>query len=352
MAVLVTGGAGFIGSHTCVELLMRGLDVVVVDDYSNSSPAALDAVRRIAGRGVVAYEMDLRSRGPLGRIFREHPIEAVIHFAAKKAVGESCQIPLDYYDVNVAGTINLLRTMLAHDVPRLVFSSSCSIYGGAHNAPIAEGDQTGPTNPYARSKLMCEQILADACARYRNLSVISLRYFNPIGAHHSRTLGETPKGMPNNVVPYMMQVALGRLRRLQVFGTDYDTPDGTGVRDYIHVMDVAEAHGLALDHLDDRTGMRAFNLGTGSGISVLQLLAAFQDVNRITVPYEIAGRRPGDVATLIADASRIEKEWGWRTTRDLQAMLRDAWLSQTLHPDAEPYGPDLACPRPEDVEYA
>lgn len=293
--VLVTGGAGFIGSHTCVELLSRGHDVVVADNYTNSSPAALDSVRALAGRPVTAYELDVRDHQALGRVFASHPIEAVIHFAAKKAVGESMQIPLEYFDINLAGTTNLLRTMHARDVRKLVFSSSCSIYGDQYAEPITEADQPRPTNPYARLKLICEQILADACARYAELSMIALRYFNPVGGHPSGLLGEDPRGVPNNVMPYMMQVAVGRLEKLTVFGTDYDTPDGSGVRDYIHVMDVAEAHCVA-------------------------------------VPYEIAGRRPGDAASAIADPSRVDKEWGWRTRRDLRAMCADAWRFQSLHP--------------------
>ena len=334
--VLVTGGAGFIGSHTCVELLARGHDVVVVDNYSNSSPAALDAVRYLAGRPVIAHELDMRDNQALDQVFTRHSIDAVIHFAAKKAVGESMLIPLEYFDINLAGTTNLLRTMHEHGVHKLVFSSSCSIYGDQYAAPITEDDLPAPANPYARSKLICEQILADACTRYPEFSMIALRYFNPVGGHPSGKLGEDPHGVPNNVMPYMMQVAVGRLEKLTVFGTDYDTPDGSGVRDYIHVMDVAEAHCVAMDHLADCNGLRTLNIGTGAGVSVLQLLATFQDVCRVTVPHEIAGRRPGDVGTLIADPSRVEKEWGWRTTRDLRTMCADAWRFQSLHPNGYP----------------
>lgn len=333
MAVLVTGGAGFIGSHTCVELLARGHDVVVADDYSNSSPAALDAVRALAGRPVTACELDLRDHRALDQVFARYQIEAVIHFAAKKAVSESLRIPIDYFDINIGGTTSLLRAMLSHNVRNLVFSSSCSIYGDQYSAPIVEEDQPCPTNPYARSKLICEQILADTCARYRDFSVIALRYFNPVGGHPSGSLGEDPRGIPLNVMPYMMQVAGGRRDKLTVYGDDYDTPDGSGVRDYIHVMDVAEAHCVALDHLADETGLRALNIGTGTGVSVLQLRAAFASVCGVPVPYEIAGRRPGDVGTLIADPSLVQKLWGWRTTRDLPAMCRDAWRFQQLHPD-------------------
>ena len=331
--VLVTGGAGFIGSHTCAELLARGHEVVVVDNYSNSSPAALAAIAGLAGRPVVAHELDMRDHHALDEVFARYPIDAVIHFAAKKAVGESMLIPLEYFDINLAGTTNLLRAMNEHGVHKLVFSSSCSIYGGQYAAPVTEEDPPAPTNPYARSKLICEQILADACRRYPEFSMIALRYFNPVGGHPSGKLGEDPHGVPNNVMPYMMQVAVGRLEKLTVFGTDYDTPDGSAVRDYIHVMDVAEAHCVAMERLTDANGLRTLNIGTGTGVSVLQLLATFQDVCGVIVRHEIAGRRAGDVGMLIADPSRVEKEWGWRTTRDLRAMCADAWRFQSLHPN-------------------
>jgi UDP-glucose 4-epimerase len=332
VTILVTGGAGFIGSHTCVELLSRGHSVVVADDHSNSSPAALAAIRDVSGGELITHAIDLRDQESMDKLFTSHQIDAVIHFAAKKSVRESVQIPLDYYSINVGCTISLIQTMLKHDVRHLVFSSSCSIYGGRYSAPISEDDEKRPTNPYAHSKLMCEQILSDTCRRHPDFSVIALRYFNPIGAHPSGYLGEDPRGVPSNILPYMMQVAVGRLERLEVYGNDYDTIDGTGVRDYIHVMDVAEAHCLALDHMDDEAGMSAFNIGTGGGISVLQLLATFGEVNGITIPYRMVGRQPGDVGTLIADPSRIEKVWGWTTSRDMQAMCRDAWQFQRLHP--------------------
>jgi UDP-glucose 4-epimerase len=325
MAILVTGGAGFIGSHTCLELLRRGYHVVVADDYSNSSPTALAAVREVSGLDLTAYEVDVRDQRALGQVFSEHHVDAVIHFAARKSVRESVDVPLDYYGTNVACTISLIETMLEHDVHRLVFSSSCSIYGDRYSRPIAEGDEPGPTNPYARSKLICEQILADACRAHPGLSVIALRYFNPIGAHPSGLVGEDPQGVPGNVLPFMMQV-----------GDDYDTLDGTGVRDYIHVMDVAEAHCVALDHIRTETGKQAFNLGTGCGVSVLQLLATFQEISGTSIPYQIVGRKRGDVATLIADPSRVEELWGWRTARDLPAMCRDAWRFQGLHPGGYP----------------
>lgn len=332
MSILVTGGSGFIGSHTCVELLRRGHDVIVIDNYSNSSPAALDAVRTIAGRDLVAYEADMRDARALDEVFAAHRIHSVIHFAAYKSVRESVEIPLDYYGNNIGSTVGLLEAMVRHDVRKLVFSGSCSIYGGRYSSPIGEDDATGPTNPYASTKLMCEQILADACRRWAELSAVSLRYFNPIGAHASGELGEDPKGVPSNVLPYMLQVAVGRRERLQVYGGDWDTPDGSGVRDYIHVMDLAEAHCVAMEHLDEEAGLRAFNLGTGTGVSVLQLIAAVEEASGVAIPYEIVARKPGDVATLIADPSRIEKTWGWRTSRDLSQMCKDAWQFQSRYP--------------------
>jgi UDP-glucose 4-epimerase len=330
--VLVTGGAGFIGSHTCVDLLEHGYEVVVVDNYSNSSPAALDRIQKIAGRPLIGYVADLRDRHALDGVFERHPIDAVIHFAAKKAVGESMSIPIDYYDINLAGTTSLLRSMHAHGVHQLVFSSSCSIYGEAAGVPLTEDDEAKPTNPYARSKWICEQILRDACARYPELSTVALRYFNPIGAHPSGLLGEVPNGVPNNVVPYLMQVAVGRLEQLSVFGDDYATPDGTAVRDYIHVLDVVAGHRVAMEHLADEAGLRVFNLGTGVGTSVLQLVAALSEACGRELPFTITDRRPGDVASLIADPGRVRRAWGWQATRDLRDMCRDAWQFQRLNP--------------------
>jgi UDP-glucose 4-epimerase len=332
MTVLVTGGAGFIGSHTCVELLDQGHQVVVIDDHSNSHPVALQRVELITGRPVTAYAVDLRDGAAMSDVFRRHPIDAVIHFAAKKAVGESTQIPLEYYDINVGGTVVLLRVMAQHGVSRLVFSSSCSIYGDTTQVPLAEDAPAAPTNPYARSKWMCEQVLADACRRDRDLSVIALRYFNPVGAHPGGLLGEDPYGVPNNLMPYLAQVAVGWRTELNVFGDDYPTADGTGVRDYIHVADVANAHRVALDHLTDTIGFQVFNLGTGVGTSVLQLVAAFREASGHSIPVRIVGRRPGDVAELVADPSRVAGAWGWRTSRDVAAMCRDAIRFQRLNP--------------------
>jgi UDP-glucose 4-epimerase len=327
--VLVTGGAGFIGSHTCVDLLEHDYDVVVVDNYSNSNPAALERVQKIAGRPLIAYETDVRDRHGLSEVFTAHSIDAVIHFAGKKAVGESMQIPLDYHDINVGGTAGLLRVMVEHGVHDVVFSSSCSIYGETEKLPLTEDDPAGPTNPYARSKWICEQILSDACDRYAEMHAIALRYFNPTGAHPSGFLGEDPLGVPNNIVPYLMQVAVGRLEQLSVFGGDYDTPDGTAIRDYIHVLDVAAGHRVALERLHDEPGKRVLNLGTGVGTSVLELVAALSDAVGRDLPYRIVDRRPGDVRALIADPSKVNAAWGWRAERDLADMCRDAWRFQS-----------------------
>ncbi|MFD8391375.1 UDP-glucose 4-epimerase GalE [Streptomyces sp. NPDC059680] len=332
--VLVTGGAGFIGSHTCVELLDHGYEVVVVDNHVNSSPEALDRVAKVAGRPLAAvHRVDVRDRKALSEVFAAHPVDAVIHFAARKAVGESVALPVEYYDTNVGGTCTLLSVMHEHGVHRLVFSSSCSVYGDADTVPLTEQSPVAPTNPYARTKLTGESILQDVCAHLADMKVLALRYFNPVGAHPSGLLGEDPRGVPNNLMPYVAQVAVGRREQLSVFGDDYPTPDGTGVRDYIHVVDVAEGHRVALEHLDDRPGMRVFNLGTGAGTSVLQLVAAFGEVSGRPVPYRIVGRRAGDVAELVADASAVADAWGWTTTRDLTAMCRDAWRFQERNPD-------------------
>jgi UDP-glucose 4-epimerase len=330
--ILVTGGAGFIGSHTCLELLEHGYEVVVVDNHSNSSPRALERVQKLAGRPLIAHEVDIRDREALGDVFAAHPVDAVIHFAAKKAVGESMQIPLAYYDINVGGTATLLRVMEAHGVQQMVFSSSCSIYGNAVRLPLDEDAPASPTNPYARSKWICEQMLSDACASNPELSVIALRYFNPVGAHPSGELGEDPTGVPNNLMPYLAQVAVGRIEEVTLFGADYPTPDGTCVRDYIHIVDLADGHRLALEHLTDETGLRVLNLGAGVGVSVLELLTAFGQACGTPLPHRIAARRPGDVPELIADPRRVERVWGWRTTRDIAAMCADAWRFQQLNP--------------------
>ncbi|HEY9375435.1 UDP-glucose 4-epimerase GalE [Streptomyces sp.] len=331
--VLVTGGAGFIGSHTCVELLRSGHEVVVLDDHSNSSPEALERVAKIAGRPIAAaHTADVRDRRALDAVFASHSIDAVIHFAAKKAVGESVRIPLAYYDINVGGTTALVSAMHDHGVHRLVFSSSCSIYGDATTVPLTEDSPAAPTNPYARTKWTCEQILADLSRNLPGLNVLALRYFNPAGAHPTGLLGEDPRGVPNNIMPFLAQIAVGRREELSVFGDDYPTPDGTGIRDYIHVVDVAEGHRAALDHIDDEPGMRVFNLGTGRGSSVLELVHTFEQVSGRPIPHRITERRPGDVAELVADPARVAAAWGWTARRDLTAMCRDAWTFQQQNP--------------------
>lgn len=330
MTILVTGGAGFIGSHTCVELAASGYDVAVVDDFSNSLPGVMDAVRDLAGREIAVHQADIRDAAALGKVFDSHDVSAVIHFAAKKAVGESTMIPLEYFDVNIGGTVSLLRAMTSHGVNKLVFSSSCSIYGDGYSRPIAESDRPEPANPYARSKLVCEQIIEAAGAANLDLAAISLRYFNPAGAHPSGVLGERPRGVPGNIVPHIMKVAAGQLEKLHIFGGDYDTADGTAVRDYVHVMDVAQAHVVALDHLDDQDGPRTLNLGTGRGFSVLELVRAFEQACDVSLPYTITARRPGDVASLVAEASLARRLWGWQTSRDVKDLLRDAWRFEQM----------------------
>ncbi|MFI9771240.1 UDP-glucose 4-epimerase GalE [Streptomyces sp. NPDC052415] len=331
--ILVTGGAGFIGSHTCVELLRAGDEVVVLDDHSNSSPEALERIAKIAGRPIAAAHVaDVRDRRALDAVFTSHPIDAVIHFAAKKAVGESVRIPLAYYDINVGGTTALISAMHAHGVHRLVFSSSCSVYGDATTVPLTEESPAAPTNPYANTKLTCERILSDLCRHVPELRVLALRYFNPAGAHPTGLLGEDPRGVPNNIMPFLTQIAVGRRDGLNVFGDDYPTPDGTGIRDYIHVVDVAEGHRTALDHIDDEPGMRVFNLGTGRGASVLELVRAFEAASGRPIPYRVTARRAGDVAELVADPAKVTPAWGWTAQRDLTAICRDAWNFQQHNP--------------------
>ncbi len=330
--VLVTGGAGFIGSHTCVELLAHDWEVVAVDNFVNSSRVVFERIAEIAGRGVHVVEADVRDRAALDAVFTARRIDAVIHFAAFKAVGESVAKPLAYYDNNLRSLTTLLDAMAAHDVHDLVFSSSCSIYGAVDRVPIDEDTPANPTNPYARSKWMGERILDDACLADPGLNATALRYFNPTGAHESGRLGEDPRGIPNNVMPYLMQVAIGRLPRLQVFGCDYATVDGTGVRDYLHVMDVAEGHRVALERLTGERGFRVLNLGTGTGTSVLELVAAFRTACGREIPYQIVDRRPGDVDALVADPARAVARLGWRARRGLAEMCRDAWAFQVANP--------------------
>jgi UDP-glucose 4-epimerase len=343
MAILVTGGAGFIGSHVCVELLERGHDVVVVDNFSNSSPLALAAVRELADGELVLFEADIRDQDAMDHVLTEHSIDVVVHLAGMKAISESLHLPLEYYDANISGALTLLQAMTRQGVSRLVFSSSCSIYGDQFTRPIREDDQKSPINPYSRSKLVCEQIMADACARFENLAVIALRYFNPAGAHPSGLLGEAPPGTPGNLMPHMMRVADGRLKRLQVFGSDHPTADGSPVRDFIHVLDVARAHGLAVERTSGSPGFRALNIGTGVGVSVLGLIATFEETCGVTVPYELAERRAGEASSAVADPSLVAAQWGWRTSLDIKDMCRDAWRFQRAHPlgygSAIPAGP-------------
>ena len=329
--VLVTGGAGFIGSHTCVELLDSGRDVVVLDDHSNSTPAVLDRIRELAGRDLVAYRGDVRDRALLDRILSDHPVDAVVHFAARKAVGESFDMPLEYWDVNVGGTTALVRALVDHGVGDLVFSSSCSVYGHGGGRPLTEEDLPAPANPYARTKWVCEQLLEDACRRHPELRVLALRYFNPAGAHPSGLLGEDPVGAPRNLMPVLAQVAVGRLAQVEVLGTDWPTRDGSCVRDYLHVVDVAVGHRLALDHLA-APGLAVRNLGTGVGTSVLELVATFEEACGRRLPVRRSGRRPGDVAALVADPGRVAREWGWRPRRTVAEMCADAWRFQRLNP--------------------
>ncbi len=334
MAILVTGGTGYIGSHTVVELLNAGSDVVIVDNLSNSKLCVLDRIESITGKRPVFYQVDLLDADALDAVFAKHPeINAVIHFAGLKAVGESCQLPLKYYHNNLTGTFILLEKMAKYNVNRIVFSSSATVYGMPKSVPIREDFPLSTTNPYGETKLMIERIMKDACAANKALSVSILRYFNPIGAHESGTIGEDPKGIPNNLLPYVAKVAAGKLPHLNVFGNDYPTPDGTGVRDYIHVVDLALAHLKALDRTEKVQGIEYFNIGTGVGYSVLQIVAAFEKAYGSEVKYVIADRRPGDIAECYADPSKAAEILGWRAERDLAKMCEDSARWQKMNPD-------------------
>jgi UDP-glucose 4-epimerase len=333
MRVLVCGGAGYIGSHTCVVLAERGHEVVIADNFCNSSPVVLDRLAQLIGRTPDARNVDVRDAAALAALFAEQRFDAVIHFAALKAVGESCEQPLAYFDNNISGTISLLRAMREAGVGRLVFSSSATVYGDPQTVPIDEDAPLSSTNPYGRTKLVMEQLIGDVCAADTGLQAISLRYFNPVGAHPSGLIGEAPNGVPNNLMPYICQVAAGKRERLQIFGGDWPTVDGTGVRDYIHVMDLARAHAHALEALVDVRGHLPLNLGAGRGISVLQLLRAFEAASGRGIPYRIVDRRAGDVAEVYADPARAQRLLGWRTELDVDAMCRDAWRWQSANPD-------------------
>lgn len=333
MKVLVTGGAGYIGSHTCVELLNAGNDVIVVDNFCNSHRESLLRVQRITGRELTLIEADVRHRAALEVVFTAHKIDAVVHFAGLKAVGESVTQPLRYYQNNVAGTLTLCEVMAEHNVFNLVFSSSATVYGDPHAVPIREDFPLSATNPYGQSKLMVEDILRDLGKADPRWNVALLRYFNPVGAHTSGLIGEDPNGIPNNLMPYVTQVAVGKLQQLSVFGNDYPTPDGTGVRDYIHVVDLALGHLKALDKLAKTNGgVVPYNLGTGQGYSVLEMIRALEEASGKTVKYQIVARRPGDIASCYSDPSLAARELGWRAERGVAAMARDAWLWQSQNP--------------------
>ncbi|MGL5679198.1 MAG: UDP-glucose 4-epimerase GalE [Plesiomonas shigelloides] len=333
MAILVTGGAGYIGSHTVLELLNSGNDVVVIDNLCNSSRESLRRVETLTGRSVTFYEADVCDRSALQTIFAQHAIDAVIHFAGLKAVGESTQIPLKYYQNNIAATLVLCEEMERAGVFRLVFSSSATVYGDPHTVPIQEHFPTSATNPYGRSKLMVEEMLRDIVAADPRWSVVLLRYFNPVGAHISGQIGEDPNGIPNNLLPYIAQVAIGRLKQLSVFGNDYPTPDGTGVRDYIHVVDLSLGHLKALQYIADRHGVFTFNLGTGQGYSVLEMVKAFEQASGRAVPYQVVARRPGDIAVCYAEPDLAAEELGWRAERGLPEMMADTWRWQSQNPN-------------------
>ncbi len=333
MRVLVCGGAGYIGSHTCVVLAERGHEVTIADNFCNSSPVVLDRLAQLTGRAPDARNVDVRDAVALAALFAGQRFDAVIHFAALKAVGDSCERPLAYFDNNISGTISLLRAMRDAGVGRLVFSSSATVYGEPQSVPIDEDAPLSSTNPYGRTKLVMEQLIGDVCAADPGLQAISLRYFNPVGAHPSGLIGEAPSGVPNNLMPYICQVAAGKRERLQIFGGDWPTVDGTGVRDYIHVMDLARAHAHALEALEEVRGHLPLNLGAGRGISVLQLLRAFEAASGRDIPYRIVDRRAGDVAEVYADPARAERLLGWRTELDVDAMCRDAWRWQSANPD-------------------
>ncbi len=333
MRVLVTGGAGFIGSHTCGELIDAGHEVVVVDDLSTGHAQAIERVGEITGTTPVLEVADITDAAAMDAVFGRHSFDAIIHFAARKAVGESTEIPLDYFHTNVGGTATLLAAARRAGVGRIVFSSSCSVYGATGADDLDESARTAPANPYAWSKLACEQMIEQACRHHDELHAISLRYFNPIGAHPSGLLGEDPHGVPRNIVPYLAQVAAGKRERVQVFGGDYPTPDGSAVRDYVHVVDISRGHVTALEHVDDQPGMQLHNLGTGQGTSVLELRAAFAAAAGRDIPFTVTDRRAGDVPRLVANTDGVRLAWGWTPKYDLAVMCRDSWNFQQCNPD-------------------
>ena len=327
MKILVTGGAGYIGSHTCVELLNEGFEIVVIDNFSNSKSSSLDAIKKITGKDFKFYEIDYLDKDALNKVFEENKIDAVINFAGFKAVGESVQKPIEYYTNNISGALNLLDVMRKHNVKKFVFSSSATVYGNPEKIPLTEDCKIGgTTNPYGTSKLFIEQILKDIYASDNSWDIIILRYFNPVGAHESGLIGEDPKGIPNNLMPYIAKVATKELKELSVFGNDYNTPDGTGVRDYIHVVDLAKGHVLALNKLEkEGKGLFIYNLGTGTGYSVLDLVHAYEKANNVKVPYKIAPRRDGDIATCYSDPTKAKNELGFVTTKTIEDMCHDSY---------------------------
>ena len=334
MRILVTGGAGYIGSHTCVELLDAGYEVVILDNLYNSSKKAVDRIEEITGKKVTFYENDMLDKEALENIFSKEKIDCVIHFAGLKAVGESVAKPLEYYKNNISGTLTLVEVMREHNCKNIIFSSSATVYGDPAFIPITEECPKGtPTNPYGWTKSMLEQILTDLHTADAEWNVILLRYFNPIGAHKSGMIGEDPKGIPNNLLPYVAQVAIGKLECVGVFGDDYDTPDGTGVRDYIHVVDLAIGHVKAIDKIKENPGVKVYNLGTGNGYSVLDVIKAFSKACGHDVPYQIKERRPGDIATCYADASLAKKELGWEAQFGIEEMCADSWNWQSKNPN-------------------
>lgn len=334
MKVLLTGGAGYIGSHTCVELLDNGYDVVIADNFDNSSEKVIDRIKQITGKEVVVYNIDVADKVALRKLFEECDIDSVIHFAGFKAVGESVAKPLMYYRNNIDTTLTLLEVMAEYNVKKFVFSSSATVYGIPKVVPLKEGMPTSCTNPYGWTKLFNEQILTDATVADKDLSVVLLRYFNPIGAHESGLIGESPNGIPNNLMPYITQVAVGKREKLGVFGNDYDTHDGTGVRDYIHVVDLANGHLKALEYINaGNKGTEIFNLGTGTGYSVLDIVKTFSRVNDLEIPYAIMERRAGDVAIVTADPTKANEMLGWKAQRGLEEMCRDSWNWQSNNPN-------------------
>ena len=333
MNVLVTGGAGYIGSHTCVELLNEGYGVVVVDNLCNSNPESLNRVEELTGKKVTFYEGDVRDEALLRKIFAENELHCVIHFAGLKAVGESVAMPWEYYDNNLNSTLVLTKVMKEVGMKNIIFSSSATVYTGDNEMPLRENSRTGHcTNPYGWTKYMTEQILSGMANADKEWSIVLLRYFNPIGAHESGRIGEDPRGIPNNLMPYITQVAVGRREKLSVFGNDYDTPDGTGVRDYIHVVDLARGHVAAVKYVLENKGCDVFNLGTGTGYSVLDMVNTFESANGVKVPYQITDRRPGDLAVCYADPAKSAEVLGWKATKNLTDMCRDSWRWQSQNP--------------------